>query len=655
MIKALFATRWRTRKSFVAALIAFLAPGPAGQAAIPPAERLLPADTLLVVTAPDCTKVSAIYQKSPPAQLWNDPAMKPFRDKFITKWKDEFIAPLERDLGVKLDDFGALLQGQLTFAVTQEGWSGQDDSAPAVLLLLDARDKSDQLKKTLVDLRKKWVDAGKPIKTEKIRDVEFSIVLLTTNDLPKTLRQLFPKRQEVQELGKEPTKKDPSKNELVVGQYESLLIAGSSVKAVEKVVARLTSGSVPALADEAAFEANRLAMFREAPLFAWFNAKAFFDILARMPEEKPNPEAPSPLPTFSMSKLVSASGLTGLKTVAFDFRNSNEGIMYEVFIGAPEASRRGLLKILAVETKDSNPPPFVPANAVKFQRWRIDGPKAVATFEKMLSDISPQTFNTWNFVLNSGNEAAKQNDPTYDLRKDIIGNLGDDWISYEKSPRGNTAAELTSPPSLLLVGALNADKLLISLKGVLVILSADATRPQEREFLGRKIYSIKMPQLPMATAAPSAPRTLHYAASAGYVAFSTDVSLLEEYLRSGEGLNKALHETSGLTEAAQKVGGQNSGLFAYENQIETMRISFERLRKSGGNTNNTSSNPLNPLASSIPFAGPEKSYKDWMDYSLLPSFDQVAKYFHYTIYAGAANVEGITFKFFLPTPPQLKK
>ena len=98
--------------------------------------------------------------------------------------------------------------------------------------------------------------------------------------------------------------------------------------------------------------------------------------------------------------LVSASGLAALKTVAFDFRGANDGILYEVFVGAPEASRRGLFKMLAVETRDSNPPPFVPANAVKFQRWRIDGPKAVAAFEKMLNDISAQTFNTWNFLLN---------------------------------------------------------------------------------------------------------------------------------------------------------------------------------------------------------------------------------------------------------------
>jgi hypothetical protein len=49
-------------------------------------------------------------------------------------------------------------------------------------------------------------------------------------------------------------------------------------------------------------------MFRDAPLFAWFNAsrvRSFGTTAGRKAES----EAPSPLPAFSMSKLISASGL----------------------------------------------------------------------------------------------------------------------------------------------------------------------------------------------------------------------------------------------------------------------------------------------------------------------------------------------------------
>jgi hypothetical protein len=141
------------------------------------------------------------------------------------------------------------------------------------------------------------------------------------------------------------------------------------------------------------------------------------------------------------------------------------------------------------------------------------------------------------------------------------------------------------------------------------------------------------------------------------VAISTDIATLEEYLRSSEGQNKSLRELPGLIEAAQKVGGQHTGHFSYENQAETMRLSFEALRK-GVNATAIASDSLglgyNPVADSIPFSGPQRTFRDWMDYSLLPDFDQVSKYFHYTVFAGSANVDGISFKYFSPTPPQLK-
>jgi len=658
MTKRIRSVRQRNVPCLASVLFLLVAGAPASQTNLPPAEQLLPADTLFVISAPDCSKLRGIIERTPEVQFWHDPAMKPFRDKFMAKLKDEFIAPLERDLGVKLADFGGLLQGQLTLAITQEGWQAQKAQSPAFLLLLDAKDKRDQLAKSLADLRRKWVEAGKPIKSDKIRDVEFSIVPLTTNDVPKSLKPFFPQKQEIQELGREPAKKTASLGELVVGQHESLLIVGTSVKAVEKVVARLTGGALPPLADEAAFEANRLAVFRDAPLFGWFNAQASFEVLSRIPPPEPNPLAPSPVPELPWLKLVSASGLPSLKSAAFAFRELNEGTTIEIFLGVPEATRQGVFKILSVEPKDADPPPFVPQDVVKFQRWRVDGQKAVATLEKMILDLSASTFSSWNFVLNSGEEGARLDDPNYNLRRDLVGNLGNDLIWYEKVPRGFSAAEMESPPSLLLIGSPNAEKLALALRGLLLIRWPEAMRPQEREFLGRKIFSFKIPGVPTSGTARPTPRDFSYAASGGYVAISTDVATLEEYLRSSEGPKKALRETPGLVEAAQKVGGQNTGQFSYENEAESMRIAFEALRKgvtATGTTTDSLGLGYNPVADSIPFAGPERTFRVWMDFSLLPAYEQVDKYFHFTVSASSANVDGITFKYFSPTPPQLKR
>ena len=222
------------------------------RAAIPPAENLLPSDTLFFFTAPDCTALRTAAHQSPQWMFWSDPAMKPFRDKFMAKWSAAFVAPLEHDLGVKLADFENLPQGQFTFAVTQNGWNGIDpDKSPGILLLLDAGDKSDLLTTNLDALKKKWADDGRPIHTETVRGIQFSIVPLSSNAIPPSLAGFFPKRQPVQELGKEPVAEKPG--ELVVGQFESLLIAGSSLEAVEPVAARLTGGAIPALSDNADF------------------------------------------------------------------------------------------------------------------------------------------------------------------------------------------------------------------------------------------------------------------------------------------------------------------------------------------------------------------------------------------------------------------
>lgn len=638
------------------ALLGLAAPG---HAAIPAPEKLLPDDTLIVVTAPDFAKLKEIWHKLPETQCWDDPAMKPFKDKFLTKWKEDLKDPLERELGIKLDNYTELLQGQLTFALTQNGWQGQDDQRPGVLLLVDSKEKSAQLKKNLAELRKKWVDAGKNLKTEKVRETEFTVLPLSSNDVPKTLRKLFTKSDKVEELGDEKdTKKEPAKDELVVGQFESLLILGNSLKAVEKVVMRLTGSSVPALAEQSAYQANQMALFRTSPLYAWVNAKALMDVLMRaLSQRKENPDAPNPF-DFKPETIVGALGLNGLKSIALTFQDSNEGELFQVFVGAPEAGRQGLLKILAGEPNETMPPAFVPADAVKFQRWRIDGKKTWATIEKMLNDISPQMLTGVNSLLDMANNVAKDKDPGFDIRKNLLGNLGNDLVTYEKAARGKTLAELASPPSIFLVGSPNAEQFAAALKSILVFLSQQTgAAPEEREFLGRKIYSVKLGAMGMGMGGSSggAASTLHYAASGGYIALSTDAALLEEYLRSSETQGKPLRETAGLTEAAQRVLGPGTCLFGYENQSETMKTLVEVLRKQSAGTNDSNSVSLGLSTSGLGVSGAGQAFKDWVDFSLLPPFEKVAKYFSFNVYGGSATAEGLSFKMFEPVPQGLKR
>ena len=656
------------------AAISFALATLAASGTIPAPEVLLPDDTLIMVTAPDFAKFRLVCQHSPKSRLWNDPVMKPLKDKFLARWTAEVVKPLERELNVSFDTYATLLQGQLTFAVTKNAWVGNDDHPLGFLLLLDARDKSELLKTNLANLRQKWVGAGKTLKTEKIRNLEFSIFSVTTNDVPKTLSKFLWRPPvfaqvsggpEIKQAPVAPTAKPDmlldtltvlltASKELVIGQADSLLVVGNSIAGVEKVVIRLTGGAAPVLGDLAAFEASRQALFRDAPFYGWVNVKAIADTLAHKLSEPKEADPADALEPLKPDKLISGTGLASCKTLAFNLQDSTEGALFQLFLGVPEATRQGIFQILAGSAKEASPPPFVPADTAQFFRWRMDGPKAWVTFEKMLNDLSPQALSAVNLILDTAGARAKQTDPGFDLKKTLLATLGDDIISYEKAPRGNNPAELESPPSLLLLGSPNPEQLAVALKRLFVIFpQGDA--PAEREFLGRKIFSVPVPPLSIfmaAPARPSAARTLSCAASGGYVAMSTDTALLEEYLRSSQSQAKALRERAGLLEAAQKVGGMGAGLFSYENEADTMRAAFETAR----NDPAASTNGLGPsVFPGLPgIAGPEQNLKAWMDFSLLPAFEKVAQYFYFSIYAVSANVDGLTLKVFAPTPPALR-
>jgi hypothetical protein len=624
-----------TKSLRLAAIATLLATASLLRAAIPPAENLLPSDTLAFFAVPDCAAVRVAAKQSPGWLFWGDPAMKPFHDHFVAKWNEQYVAPLERDLGVKVTDFMDLPQGQLTVAVTVNGSNGHDDTPPGLLLLLDTKGKSDSLKTNLDALVKKWTAAGRALRTEKIHGLAFTVVPLASNDFAGIL----PKKTPVAELGKEP-KPEAKPGEIYLAQFESLLIAGNSPKVVEPVAAHLTGGNTPAIADNAVFAADKLAQFRENPeYYGWFNGKGFFDLLSQLPENSDSDAPPSLMSGLSAAKIFGALGLTGMKSASFALRESREGSSLTVHVAAPEDGRAGLLKIFALPPKDAGVPPFVPAEAVKFSRVRLDGKQTWAELQKMIAGLSPNGQASLNAVINIANSLGQAKNPAFDLRNDLFGNLNDDIISYQKPATGTSLAELNSPPVIFLVAVSNPDATIGAIKTIASMSNPQDASVQPREFLGRKIHAIALKSAPTAGGGAKQSRSLYVTASGGYLVLSTDNAIVEEYLRSADGSTKPLRENAGLAAAQQHLGGAGGGLFGYENQRETMRATFKALKNTAA---------ADPTLKMFPPA-----FRAWLDFSLLPDYDAVAKYFYLSTFAGSANAEGLTFKVFTPRPPTL--
>ena len=609
---------------------------------MPPAEKLLPPDTLAFFTVPDWTKARGAFTNSATGQLWADPAMKAFKESFLAKFHAEKIQPFENELGFRFTNFLSLARGQFTFAVVPNGWDGRSERQPGLLWLLDVKENSPQLKAKLADLRAQWTKDGRKMRTEKIRDVEFTVVVVDAQEIVKTLPQLTPGQKA--QPADEPTA--PRAVEWVIGQSGPLLIVSDAAKDVEKVLAAQSGTATATLAGQSAF-ASGASSFRDAQGFAWINVKPIMATLARQPA-RPAEGASTLAGLPTMDKLLGAFGLHGVQSIGFQWQQSTNGSTTVLDVRVPEKERKGLFQMLALQPLDAAAPAFIPGDAVKFSRWRIDLQRAWTILESMLLEVSPQYAGFSKLILDT---AGKDRDPAFDFRKQLLANLGDDIITAEWPFTATNAAGATSAaPGLTFIGSKNAPQMAASLRAITSIFPPEMIQYQERNFAGRTLYSVLLPSMN----ADYKPLPIHYAASGSYVVMSKDARALENYLRADATNVTSLRARPGVKEAAPRVGGTGGGYFSYQNRQELARAAFQ----SATNDSSALAEVLGAgqFMTVLGMLGAEGSTTaDLLEPKLLPPFAQVAKYFHLDVSSIGVTPEAITFKTFTPTPPALRK
>ena len=615
-------------------------------ASVPPAQNLLPADSLVVFSIPDFAQAKKTFLETSQSRLWHDPAMNSFRKKFYDRIKAEYLEPLDRELGIKWENFRELPQGQLTIALTQNGWTGRGEASPAWLVIIDCREKSGLLRTNLADLKKKWMDGGKSLKVEKLRNVELMTVSFSPQEWPPSFRELLPSLLGEVQTPMEGAK--PLKREITLAQAGTLLVIGNSFKEVEKVAILGSGGIAPTLADQAVFESDRNLVFRNSLAFAWVHTRPMIDNLLRGTKEPQSPPAPTTeADPPAQGKILEVLGLTPLKSIALGVQLNPEGALAHLFLGLPESTRQSLLRAILPEEGDASPPYFVPADAAKFSRWRINGQKAWTALEGGLNQLLPQSGESLKFMEG----LLKEKDPNFDLRKSLINNLGKDYITWQKAPKVEALLAGREIPALTLLAVQNPEQLQASLKTVITSLASADGKLAERDFQGRKIFSFSTP-----ATETSATGQLHYAFHLGYLSFSPDSSLVEEFLRSTESSGKSLTETSGVREAAEKINGMKGGYFGFNHHAQTMKATLEKLKhqNSGSNAPALLTKGL-PVPGLVQDPGKTNRARGWFDYSLLPPFEAMAPYLHYTVFSGQVSTGGFHLRSFSPHPPAAKR
>ena len=617
----------------------------ASRAALPP-ERMLAPDTLAFLAVPSWKAAAAAWRSNALGQLWADPALRPFREKFQARFKTEVIRPLEQQLGLELGVLDGLIQGQVTLALTATPPDGLPAKSTGFLFLADAAGATHALSTNLAAWRRKWAESGRQVKTLAIRQVEFSVLSLSLNEITAALDRVLPEL-EAGDARDPATPRKPVTVDWTIGQAGTLLVVSDSAREVDRLLAMLGTNPPPSLADGKLFAADAsLLEMRDSLLYAWLNGKTVLEHLAPALPGGPAATADGAAP-LSFGQIAQTLGLAGLQSAALALRESPDGTRVSLHLRVPETMRAGLFRLAALEPKESGPPPFVPDDVVKFSRLRLDLPRGWNSFEALLAEVSPPAASFLRFIIAT---AGKDKDEKFDLRQQLVARLGDDLMSWDKLPPQVPPRSGAAPAATILLGARNPDQLFEVIPALTGLLPPEITKSKESEVLGRKVRSVTLPRTQAdGTLAPGP--AWNYAATGGYLALSGDSALLQEHLRHVESAPHPLRDRPGFAAAAQRVGGLNTGCFSYENTGESARLFFEAAGRESFNA--ASLLGLLKLGNTLGL-GRGGGILSWCDFGLLPPYERVSSYFHLNVATLSLGPQGFTYRYFAPTPPALR-
>ncbi len=600
-------------------LVLCLVAMPATAAAAP--EDLLPDDTLAFVTAPDFATLRSLLTNAPQTAYWRDPAMKAFRGHFTDSAETQFVQPLQSLLGFDPFTFADLIRGQATLALLQNGWNGTNNIRPALVLVADVGGATNTLAKKIRFLAKEWTDQGRPFQTNLVHGLPFLIWSANEPDLPKLIGPPAPKN---------PAATNANQLTFALGQSGSLLLLSTSVTGVESIL-RLQSGdgSKP-IAAHPEIQGPRTKLFAGAALYAWADPVRILPPLLRM--------ASSGETVFSPDTLVRFFGLGSLKSAALAVHYDAVGTRIDIAVASPVGERSGLLKFSGIKGEESAPPAIIPESVLGVSRLRIDLKALVTGIEKFVVDAEPAANGAIELIVGT---AGKDEDPDYDLRHGLLDNLGTDVVVYQPLPVGNTVENLLLPTKVVLIASPASGRLANAARVLADTLSPERGSVTNRMFGETRIYHLK------SVGGDEEGGGIGFVAVPGYVAFSSDEALLEALVKSAQTKAPSLADHPGLKQAADLVGGWNTGWFTYQNQREELRLELAGVKRLVDEpVDLTLLGRLWLLLNSG-----DSNRPPLFDYKLHPPFDAVSKYLGFSVAAGQMTDEGFSFRVFTPAPP----
>lgn len=332
--------RWRLWRrlallSAALALPAVLLPARTALAARPAAPKLLPENTILVLSVADAPDLVKRFMNTGMGRMSEDPKLKPLIKDLYGSVTD-LVANLKEQVGLSLQELLAIPQGEMTLALV-----APESGPPALVLLLDAGGQLSNARKLLARGTEE-VQKRNPEVTKKEEDIEGTKVVIYGG--------VGPRRRTAAYFEKDGT-----------------LVLGSDLGVLKQVLAAWAGKEGKHLSDNQKYTAimRRCRGGKdEAPQFFWF-----FDpisLMKKIGEQNTQVRiAVATLPALGLDGVLGMGGSFILDAGQFD-----SIVHFHLLLDNP---RDGIVEMIALTPGDVKPESWVPPDVVSYTtaHWRF--------------------------------------------------------------------------------------------------------------------------------------------------------------------------------------------------------------------------------------------------------------------------------------------
>ena len=575
---------------------------------LPKTAKLVPPETVLLVDIDDFARFKTQFEKTTSYKLYKDPAMRAFVQSAKSKLREKVNEADENDIFRMFFNTKSLPQGRVAVALVLNE-QAKTAEAPPLVAITQWGTKINKVRDVVKELLKKNVElGGRNKRSEDYRGVKIGIAV---------------------------DEEDTPFNHCFI---DDCFIISTNVDLVKFIIAHLKGASSPTLAGDSDYAATMKAIGPYHDVDLYVNIKQFVKMAI---SEDTTPKTRTMMANLGFDNAASVGCSIGLA------RNAGSSWSGKAFIKI-NGPKKGICKMLDVESSAIRPPRFIPSSACSAMFANLNVKKAFNELANILRIVSPQAAAIMYMPLIP---ASPEGEPDIQLKRDVIDHFGSQ-IVVARGIKKPFSADVSPTETFIALAVSNTKALEKSLSVLHSKLLAANNPDAKRELLGHTIYQLSIPlfnffagsrtpmQSPSMPAPPQMP-TLAFTVTESHLILGVE-STVERAIRTLSSSEDTSMASAKWFTTAKSAIPSVVGLATMEDNAVAGEL-FWWLMKQGKKTLWGPNIQPDASSPSVSF-GPMQVF-ELFDFSLLPEFDAVRKYFGLSASYGVSRPDGFFFEF----------